>query len=87
MTGQNPGKTAAIILGGIAGVAFLVIFLLFARSLRKKHSGMSYMLQELFIYEVLSLCFILSCFDSYLLSLKFHCILHRLLTEEAENDF
>lgn len=44
MTGQNPGKTAAIILGGIAGVAFLVIFLLFARNLRKKHSGMSYML-------------------------------------------
>ncbi|CAL5208084.1 unnamed protein product [Lathyrus oleraceus] len=37
-SGQNPGKTAAIILGGIAGVAFLVIFLLFARSLRKKHS-------------------------------------------------
>jgi hypothetical protein len=45
MTGQNPGKTAAIILGGIAGVAFLVIFLLFARSLRKKHNGMNYMLQ------------------------------------------
>ena len=41
MTGQNPGKTAAIILGGAAGVAFLVILLLFARSLKKKHDGMS----------------------------------------------
>ncbi|CAJ2642244.1 unnamed protein product [Trifolium pratense] len=38
ISGKNPGKTAAIILGGIAGVAFLVIFLLFARSLRKKHN-------------------------------------------------
>ncbi|KAK7279185.1 hypothetical protein RJT34_24231 [Clitoria ternatea] len=36
-SGQNPGKTAAIILGGVAGLAFLVICLLFARSLKKKH--------------------------------------------------
>lgn len=44
MTG-NPGKTAAIILGGVAGVAFLVICLLFVRNLKKKHDGMSYMRQ------------------------------------------
>ncbi|KAL4394549.1 hypothetical protein HN51_022536 [Arachis hypogaea] len=36
-SGQNPGKTAAIILGGAAGVAFFVILLLFARNLKKKH--------------------------------------------------
>ncbi|KAI4345889.1 hypothetical protein L6164_012976 [Bauhinia variegata] len=36
-SGQNTGKTAAIILGGAAGVGFLVICLLFARSLMKKH--------------------------------------------------
>lgn len=36
MTGQNTGKTVAIILGGAAGVAFLVILLLFARGLIKK---------------------------------------------------
>ncbi|XP_027367057.1 cysteine-rich repeat secretory protein 3-like isoform X2 [Abrus precatorius] len=36
-SGQNTGKTVAIILGGAAGVAFLVICLLFARSLMKKH--------------------------------------------------
>ncbi|KAK7391657.1 hypothetical protein VNO78_20074 [Psophocarpus tetragonolobus] len=35
--GQNTGKTVAIILGGAAGVAFLVICLMFARSLKKKH--------------------------------------------------
>lgn len=40
--GQNPGKTAAIIVGGVATVAFVVICLLFARSLKKKHDGMSY---------------------------------------------
>jgi len=40
MAGQNAGKTVAIILGGAAGVAFLVICLLFARSLKKKHDGM-----------------------------------------------
>lgn len=39
MTGQNTGKTVAIILGGIAGVAFLVICLLFARNLVKKRDG------------------------------------------------
>ncbi|KAI4318164.1 hypothetical protein L6164_025967 [Bauhinia variegata] len=36
-SGQSTGKTVAIILGGVAGVAFLVIFLLFARNLMKKH--------------------------------------------------
>ncbi|CAA2957001.1 cysteine-rich repeat secretory protein 3-like [Olea europaea var. sylvestris] len=36
-SGQNIGKTVAIILGGAAGVGFLVIFLLFARNLIKKH--------------------------------------------------
>lgn len=35
----NTGKTVAIILGGAAGVGFLVIFLLFARNLMKKHDG------------------------------------------------
>lgn len=39
MAGQNTGKTVAIILGGAAGVAFLVICSLFARSLMKKHEG------------------------------------------------
>ncbi|KAJ1377942.1 Gnk2-homologous domain [Sesbania bispinosa] len=39
ISGQNPGKTVAIILGGAAGVAFLIICLLFARSLMKKHDG------------------------------------------------
>lgn len=38
-TGQNTGKTVAIILGGAAGVGFLVICMLFARSLMKKHDG------------------------------------------------
>jgi len=35
--GQNSGKTAAI--GGLVGVAFVVIYLLFVRSLKKKHDG------------------------------------------------
>ncbi|XP_061973686.1 plasmodesmata-located protein 2-like isoform X2 [Populus nigra] len=35
-TGQNTRKTVAIIVGGAAGVGFLVIFLLFARGLIKK---------------------------------------------------
>ncbi|XP_010522451.1 PREDICTED: cysteine-rich repeat secretory protein 3-like isoform X2 [Tarenaya hassleriana] len=35
--GTNAGKTVAIILGGAAGVGFLVICLLFARGLMKKH--------------------------------------------------
>lgn len=38
-SGQNTGKTVAIILGGAAGVAFLVICLMFARSLKKKRDG------------------------------------------------
>ncbi|KAK1390694.1 Cysteine-rich repeat secretory protein 3 [Heracleum sosnowskyi] len=36
-TQQDTGKTVAIILGGAAGVGFLIICLLFARSLLKKH--------------------------------------------------
>ncbi|XP_031376724.1 plasmodesmata-located protein 2-like [Punica granatum] len=36
-SGQNTGKTVAIILGGVAGVGFLIICLLFARNLLKKH--------------------------------------------------
>lgn len=39
--GGNTGKTVAIILGGAAGVGFLVICLLFARNLMKKHDGKS----------------------------------------------
>ncbi|XP_059285361.1 plasmodesmata-located protein 2-like [Lycium ferocissimum] len=35
--GQDTGKTVAIILGGAAGVAFLVICMLFARNQMKKH--------------------------------------------------
>ncbi|XP_061355390.1 plasmodesmata-located protein 2-like [Gastrolobium bilobum] len=35
--GHNPGKTVAIILGGVAAVAFVIICLLFARNLKKKH--------------------------------------------------
>jgi hypothetical protein len=38
-TGGNTGKTVAIILGGAAGVGFVVICLLFARSLLRKHDG------------------------------------------------
>ena len=36
---QDTGKTVAIILGGAAGVGFLIICMLFARSLLKKHDG------------------------------------------------
>ena len=39
-SGGNTGKTVAIILGGAAGVGFLVICLLFARNLLKKRDGM-----------------------------------------------
>ncbi|KAJ0093420.1 hypothetical protein Patl1_25698 [Pistacia atlantica] len=35
--GPNTGKTVAIILGGAAGVGFVVICLMFARNLLKKH--------------------------------------------------
>lgn len=38
--GQNTGKTVAVILGGAAGVGFVVMFLLFIRGLKKKHDGM-----------------------------------------------
>ncbi|XP_015168149.1 cysteine-rich repeat secretory protein 3-like isoform X1 [Solanum tuberosum] len=36
-SGQNVGKTVAIILGGVAGVAFILICVLFARNQMKKH--------------------------------------------------
>ncbi|XP_044490976.1 plasmodesmata-located protein 2-like [Mangifera indica] len=36
-TGPNTGKTVAIIIGGAAGVGFVVISLMFARNLMKKH--------------------------------------------------
>ncbi|XVF62775.1 hypothetical protein PTKIN_Ptkin09bG0035600 [Pterospermum kingtungense] len=42
-TGQNAGKTVAIILGGAAGVGFLVILLMFARGVMKKHDGMHFL--------------------------------------------
>ncbi|OMO86572.1 hypothetical protein CCACVL1_09556 [Corchorus capsularis] len=35
--GPNTGKTVAIIVGGAAGVGFLVILLMFARNVMKKH--------------------------------------------------
>ncbi|KAL3506214.1 hypothetical protein ACH5RR_031596 [Cinchona calisaya] len=38
-SGQTTGKTVAIIVGGAAGVGFLVICLLFARNLMKKHDN------------------------------------------------
>ena len=42
VTAQNTGKTVAIILGGAAGVGFLVILLMFARGAMKKHDGMHF---------------------------------------------
>ncbi|KAK9160245.1 hypothetical protein Syun_006586 [Stephania yunnanensis] len=36
-SGQNPGKTIAIVVGGVAAAGFGVILLLFLRSLLKKH--------------------------------------------------
>ncbi|KAI3974868.1 hypothetical protein MKX01_004979 [Papaver californicum] len=39
---QNTGKTIAIVVGGAAGVGFLVICLMFARSLLKKHHDDDY---------------------------------------------
>ncbi|XP_024985888.1 cysteine-rich repeat secretory protein 3-like [Cynara cardunculus var. scolymus] len=36
-SGSNTGKTVAIILGGAAGVGFLIVFLLMARNAMKKH--------------------------------------------------
>ena len=38
-SGQQTAKTVAIVLGGAVGVGFLVICLLFARSLVKKKDG------------------------------------------------
>ncbi|WMV17798.1 hypothetical protein MTR67_011183 [Solanum verrucosum] len=38
-SGQNVGKTVAIILGGVAGVGFILICVLFARNQMKKHDG------------------------------------------------
>ncbi|KAK8511213.1 hypothetical protein V6N12_033493 [Hibiscus sabdariffa] len=43
-TGQETGKTVAIILGGAAGVGFAVILLMFARNAVKKHDGKSQIL-------------------------------------------
>lgn len=37
--GSNPGKTVAIIVGVTAGVAFLIIMVLFIRGLKKKDDG------------------------------------------------
>ncbi|KAA3454504.1 cysteine-rich repeat secretory protein 3-like isoform X1 [Gossypium australe] len=36
-TGQDTGKTVAIILGGAAGIGFIVILMMFARNSMKKH--------------------------------------------------
>lgn len=54
-TGQNTGKTVAIILGGAAGVGFLVILLMFARGAMKKHDGMHFLeiLQNLICFSLL----------------------------------
>ncbi|CAH2056601.1 unnamed protein product [Thlaspi arvense] len=38
-SGTNTGKTVAIILGGAVGVGFVVVLLMFARNLLKKHDG------------------------------------------------
>ena len=60
MAGQNTGKTVAIILGGAAGVAFLVICLLFARGLMKKHDGRCFInmakYSEWFLYDSVNMC-------------------------------
>ncbi|KAK9137993.1 hypothetical protein Sjap_008587 [Stephania japonica] len=40
-SGQNTGKTIAIVVGGVAAAGFAVILLLFLRSLLKKHDGKS----------------------------------------------
>lgn len=45
-TGGNTGKTVAIILGGAAGVGFLVICLLFTRNLMKKRDDGMYVYLE-----------------------------------------
>lgn len=50
----------AIILGGAAGVGFLVICLLFARNLLKKHDGMCY----------LRFAFVSVCYVKALLTVK-----------------
>lgn len=39
-TRQTTGKTVAIIVGGAAALGFVVICMLFARNLMKKHEGM-----------------------------------------------
>lgn len=38
-SGHNTGKTVAIILGGAAGVGFLVMCLLVVKNATKKHDG------------------------------------------------
>ena len=50
-TGQNPGKTVAIILGGAAGVGFLVILMMFARGVMKKRDGMHYCDTKIDLYS------------------------------------
>ncbi|KAJ8763937.1 hypothetical protein K2173_003719 [Erythroxylum novogranatense] len=49
-TGQNTGKTVAIILGGAAGVGFLVICLMFARNMMKKRDGTRKILSFSFLH-------------------------------------
>ncbi|XWS08732.1 hypothetical protein CRYUN_Cryun40dG0026300 [Craigia yunnanensis] len=41
-SGQNTGKTVAVILGGAAAVGFIVILLMFARGVMKKRDGMHF---------------------------------------------
>lgn len=65
MTGQNTGKTVAIILGGIAGVAFLVICLLFARNLVKKREGRCYTLVILYAMEIHFITQFILCIHAY----------------------
>jgi len=51
--GQNPGKTITIILGGAARVSFVVIYLLFVRSLKEYYYIFcisNYILNTLYIY-------------------------------------
>ncbi|KAE9455514.1 hypothetical protein C3L33_12578, partial [Rhododendron williamsianum] len=51
-SGENTGKTVAIILGGAVGVGFVVILLMFARNLLKKHDGKLLIKEDGFILLV-----------------------------------
>lgn len=71
-TGGNTGKTVAIILGGAAGVGFIVICLLFARNLMKKHDGtyMWWSLRWIFFFcfsgpnaDMVGMCYFMQIFD------------------------